>query len=165
MIRPMAERDLEAVLAIEHLSPAAAHWTQAQYTAALGRSERLALAAEEEGTILGFLVAFTGTPEWELENVAVLPSARKRGVGRALVEALIRAAHAAEASEIRQEIRASNHAAQALGQKMRFVQQGTRPRYYRNPNEDALLFKYFVQNEQKQGELGRSSSEKHIKNR
>ena len=152
MIRPAIERDLDMVLAIEQSAGTAAHWTEPQYKIAIVQPERLFFVAEEGGSILGFLIAFTGTPEWELENLAVLASARKRGIGRTLMEALIRAAQQANASEIRQEIRASNHPAQALGQKMRFVQQGRRRGYYREPDEDALLFKYLVQSGDKQGE-------------
>ena len=165
MIRAAIDRDLGAVLEIEQLSPSAAHWPEAQYKLAIVQPERLFLVAEEEGAILGFLIAFTRTPEWELENVAVLPSGRKRGVGQALMEALIRAAQQGEANEIRQEIRASNRAAQALGQKMRFVQEGTRQRYYRNPDEDSLLFKYLVKNRQKGANDVAGSSENDIKNR
>ena len=151
MIRVAIDRDLDAVSAIEQLSPTAAHWTEAQYKLAIVQPERLFLVAEEEGTILGFLIAFTGALEWELESLAVLASGRKRGIGRGLMETLIGAAQHAEATEIRQEIRASNHAAQALGQKMRFVQEGTRTHYYRNPDEDALLFKYLIKNKQNKG--------------
>jgi [ribosomal protein S18]-alanine N-acetyltransferase len=144
MIRRAAERDVDAVLAIERSSSAAAHWTEAQYRLALHQSERLFLVAEHEGSILGFLIAFTSAPEWELENVAVLASARRRGAGRALMEALIGGAGQAGATEIRQEIRASNQAAQRLGQSVGFIEEGRRRGYYRDPDEDALLFKYLV---------------------
>ncbi len=146
MIRQAVERDLDAVLGIEQSSPTAAHWTEAQYTAAIRGPERLFLVTEQNGLVVALLVAFTGAPEWELENIAVLPSARRHGVGQALMQVLIAAAEQAGATEIRQEIRASNMPAQRLGQKLGFVQEGRRPGYYRHPNEDALLFKYLVAN-------------------
>ena len=61
------------------------------------------------------------------------------------MEALIDRAGESGASEIRQEIRASNAAAQRLGQSVGFVQRGRRKDYYRNPDEDALLFNYLIQ--------------------
>jgi [ribosomal protein S18]-alanine N-acetyltransferase len=146
MIRRAVDHDLEAVLAIEESSPTAAHWTQAQYDAAIHQRERLFLVVELESSIVGFLVAFIAAPEWELENIAVRPTARRRGIGQELIKAMILEAEGAGATEIRQEIRASNHGAQALGQKMGFVEQGRRRAYYRNPDEDALLFKYLVSN-------------------
>lgn len=94
--------------------------------------------------VVGFLVASTAISEWELENIAVAPESRKQGIGRALLGSLIVRARESGAKEIRQEIRASNSAAQKLGLSVGFIQEGRRPSYYRDPVEDALLFKYLL---------------------
>jgi ribosomal protein S18 acetylase RimI-like enzyme len=60
------------------------------------------------------------------------------------MSAVIQRAKEAGAGEIRQEIRASNLAAQRLGQALGFIQRGRRKVYYRNPDEDALLFNYLL---------------------
>jgi ribosomal protein S18 acetylase RimI-like enzyme len=60
------------------------------------------------------------------------------------VNFLIDRAREAGATEIRQEIRVSNTAAQKLGLSVGFIQQGRRPDYYRDPVEDALLFKHLL---------------------
>ncbi len=165
IIRAAIHSDLDAVLAIERASPTAAHWPRAQYEAAISNSEKFFLVAEQEHSVLGFLLASSSIQEWELENIAVPPSARRRGIGKALLQALISAAHKAGATEIRQEMRASNLAAQKLGQRVGFTQDGHRPRYYRDPEEDALLFKYLVQTKHQVAENLPSSSEKCGKNR
>jgi [ribosomal protein S18]-alanine N-acetyltransferase len=99
------------------------------------------LVAEERSRICGFVVALTSISEWELENIAVHPDSRRRGIGRALMLDLIEAAIMTGATEIRQEIRASNRAAQGLGQSCGFVQEGRRSGYYKQPMEDSVLFK------------------------
>ncbi|OLE14053.1 MAG: ribosomal-protein-alanine N-acetyltransferase [Acidobacteria bacterium 13_1_20CM_4_56_7] len=141
-IRLATATDVGAILELEHSSPAAAHWKQADYERAITQPERLVLVAERQSKLVGFLVASTATAEWELENIAVSAMAKRQGIGRTLLLALIDSARKAKATEIRQEIRASNTAAQKLGLSLGFLDEGRRPNYYQNPTEDALLFKY-----------------------
>jgi [ribosomal protein S18]-alanine N-acetyltransferase len=164
VIRAAEQSDVDAVLAIEQASPTAAHWPRAQYEAAISNNGRLFLIAEREYSVLGFLMASTAVQEWELENIAVLPSVRRQGVGMALMHALISAGQTVGAAEIRQEIRASNLAAQSLGQYAGFVPDGRRPAYYCDPQEDALLFKYLVRSKPKAAESPTGGSEKSGKN-
>lgn len=142
--RTATSSDLAAILDIERQSGSAAHWSISHYESALRDPKRLVLVAEQNRQLIGFLVASAATSEWELENIAVTPVQRRRGIGSELLADLLARARAEGASEIRQEIRASNSAAQFLGQAIGFKQEGRRPNYYRNPVEDALLFKYLV---------------------
>jgi ribosomal-protein-alanine N-acetyltransferase len=143
-IRAATHADVAIIFQIEQASSTAAHWLESQYKRIVSDAEHLLLVAEVTEKVVGFVVASTATEEWELENIAVLTSKRRKGIGRALMNALLTQAKAAGASEIRQEIRASNLAAQQLGQAAGFRQEGCRPGYYRHPQEDALLFKYLV---------------------
>ncbi|SRR5579885_671616 len=165
VIRAAIQSDLDAVLAIEQASPLAAHWPRAQYETAIGNREKLFLIADRGHSVVGFLLASTSIQEWELENIAVVPSARRQGIGLALMNALIAAAERADAIEIRQEIRASNRAAQRLGQHVGFIQNGRRPGYYHDPQEDALLFKYLVPTAPEPQNKASGSSGKSLKNR
>ena len=145
IIRDASAGDISAIIAIQNASSNAAHWSESHYRKALEQAERLILIAEEnEWGILGFLVASIVVDEWELENIVVTPHARRRGIGRALMSALIDRARQSNATEIRQEIRVSNTAAQKLGLSVGFMQEGRRPSYYRDPIEDALLFKHLL---------------------
>lgn len=144
LIRQATLADVQTILAIESISTSAAHWPEREYARVIESSTRLALVAVTGSEILGFVIAHTAVPEWELENIAVHPEARQHGVGRTLMNALIEAARGAGATEIRQEIRASNLPAQELAQSCGFVQEGRRSGYYRQPVEDARLFKYRV---------------------
>lgn len=143
-IRAAVADDIVAILQTERGSLAAAHWPESRYREAIEQTERLVLVAEESDELLGFLVVSTTTVEWELENIAVSRAFHRQGIGRALLTGLVDRAREAGASEIRQEIRASNLAAQRLGQSVGFVQRGRRKGYYRSPDEDALLFNYLL---------------------
>jgi ribosomal-protein-alanine acetyltransferase len=88
----------------------------------------------------GFLVAQCGSPEWELENIAVLPAFRRHGVGAALLSALLEQARARRAERILLEVRASNQSAICLYTQAGFQLLARRQGYYQNPAEDALLF-------------------------
>jgi ribosomal-protein-alanine N-acetyltransferase len=142
-IRAATLADLDIIFEVERASATAAHWAKSEYEKAINDPSRLVLVAENSG-VIGLLVAFTAAQEWELENIAVSPAARRHGAGRALVNALISRAQDAGATEIRQEIRVSNIPAQKLGQAVGFIQEGCRRNYYNAPVEDALLFKYLV---------------------
>lgn len=132
------------ILSIQRASPYASQWSYEDYAAAISQADRLVLIAAQDFMVVGFLVASTAISEWELENIAVAPESRKQGIGRALLGSLIVRARESGAKEIRQEIRASNSAAQKLGLSVGFIQEGRRPSYYRDPVEDALLFKYLL---------------------
>ncbi len=89
---------------------------------------------------VGFLVAQCGGPEWELENIAVLPGFRRRGAGAALLSALLEEAGARHAERILLEVRASNQSAIRLYGQAGFQLLARRRGYYQNPTEDSLLF-------------------------
>ncbi len=142
-ICPATAADLSAIMALERSSPTAAHWSLAQYEAILNApfaTDRLIFVAENQGHPDGFLVARTAAEEWEIENVVVAESARRRGLGRELVKALIAKAREQQSRALFLEVRESNHAARALYQNCGFIQTGRRPVYYNCPTEDAILY-------------------------
>jgi ribosomal protein S18 acetylase RimI-like enzyme len=143
-ISPATAAAIPFILSIQHACASAAQWKHEDYATAIAQPDRLVLIAEKDSKIFGFVVAYTGIPEWELENIAVAPDVRRCGVGHALITALIERARQGGATEIRQEIRESSTAAQKLGLSAGFIQEGRRPDYYRDPVEDALLFKHLL---------------------
>jgi len=145
IIRPATPADLPAILAVERACATAAHWGQAEYAHVFdaGATQRVLLVAEES-TIAGFIIVRTLGPEWELENVAVLPGARGRGIGSELISAVLTQARHRHAESIVLEVRASNAAARALYLHSGFAEIGQRLGYYANPSEDAVLYRFDV---------------------
>lgn len=93
------------------------------------------------GRLAGYVVAWYVMDEGELANLAVAPSHRKRGVGRALLDAMLADAAARSTSQVFLEVRESNAAARQLYATREFEEVGRRKRYYRSPTEDALILR------------------------
>lgn len=148
VIRPAKPEDLPAMQAIERHSATAAHWTVADYDKIFSAPDlqadwrRIALVLEQAGRVEGFLVAQTVGGEWEIENVAIAPEARRRGHGTRLVGELLDMARAHRASSVFLEVRQSNRAARALYEKWAFVESGRRKNYYQQPQEDAIRYQF-----------------------
>jgi ribosomal-protein-alanine acetyltransferase len=141
------------MMSLARQSPTAGHWTEELYRQAF-RPEcaaRLLLVADasdlksgtEAPSILGFLIAHHLAPEWELENLVVAPAARRQGLGKRLLEALLQAARETNSS-VFLEVRESNAAARAGYENTGFKQTGRRHSYYKSPSEDAILYRWTI---------------------
>ena len=140
-IRRGRSADLPEVIVMADSADSAAHWTTEDY-AHIFQSPRTLLIAEQNGTIVGFIVAFDVAGDWELENVAVAPGHRRRGIARKLMDSLIEAAGESGAKAIFLEVRESNIAAKSLYERCGFQRYGRRRDYYANPSEDGLLYRF-----------------------
>jgi ribosomal-protein-alanine acetyltransferase len=142
--RRMRIEDVDQVVEIAAGLKDAPHWQRPVYVAALDPAatpRRLALIAEDgtSGTVAGFAVASVLPPQAELESIAVQPGAQRRGIGSKLFALLVDELKAAAVSEILLEVRASNHAGIAFYGALGLGRTGIRPRYYADPEEDAVL--------------------------
>ncbi len=97
--------------------------------------------AGQASKILAFLVARRVDLEWELENLVVAETFRRRGAGSMLLAALVAEARAQQGSGIFLEVRESNSSAQGLYKKAGFKKTDLRKDYYSDPREDAVVFR------------------------
>jgi ribosomal-protein-alanine N-acetyltransferase len=79
--------------------------------------------------------------EWELENVVVKATFRRKGVATALLNELLIRTRATGSEAVVLEVRESNQAARSLYLKWGFEQAGRRKAYYSTPPEDAILYR------------------------
>ena len=142
-ILPMEAVHVDAVAALEALC-FSDPWSRRSIAGELDNPLSLWLVAVEDGEVLGYIGSQTVLDEADVMNVAVHPAARRRGLGTALLEALLEALGRKGARTLTLEVRASNASALALYDKLGFTQAGRRPRYYRHPTEDALLLRCAV---------------------
>ena len=141
-IRPATAADIPAMMALEHHAVTAAHWGGSDYERIFApNAQRVALILEER-EVEGFIVARRMEEEWEIENIAVAGAARRRGLGARLLGELLDRARTAGAREVFLEVRESNRAARSLYEKWAFVESGRRKSYYRDPDEDAVLYRF-----------------------
>lgn len=143
-IRPMEGSDLDEVVALAAALKQAPQWPRSAYEAAIDPAstpQRICLAASvpEEHTA-GFAVASLVGSQAEIESIGVAPDFQRRGIGRALLDALIGELTLRGVTEVWLEVRESNGGATALYRSAGFVLSGRRRGYYRDPEEDAEIY-------------------------
>lgn len=99
------------------------------------------LVAEADEKIVGYAVALEAADEGEILNLAVAEMGRRRGLGRALVEAIVAALTERGVRQVYLEVRESNAPARALYASFGFKEVGRRKAYYRRPVEDAMVLR------------------------
>jgi ribosomal protein S18 acetylase RimI-like enzyme len=98
----------------------------------------------------------------ELESVVVSDSYRRTGIGGALCRAVFDWARSQGATELVLEVRAASSAAIALYAALGFTLAARRPRYYRDPADDALLMR--LQLKREKGEQPNESTSESLSN-
>jgi ribosomal-protein-alanine N-acetyltransferase len=142
MIRAATLDDLGALAAL-HAASFRDAWSAHSIGRLLATPGAFALIAEANDRALGFVLARVAGGEAEILSLAVVPIARRAGLGRALVlEAALRAG-AAGALAAFLEVATANDAARALYGALGFAEVGRRKGYYAGPSgpADALILK------------------------
>lgn len=117
-------------------APALGELQRARYA---GIGEILSCVVEKDGQVLGVLRWRDLGEEAEIVDLAVDPGCRRQGHAAFLLRNFLGRVAEPAAKKIFLEVRESNAGAIALYQKFGFEISGRRPRYYRNPEENALL--------------------------
>ncbi|HEU4795766.1 MAG TPA: ribosomal protein S18-alanine N-acetyltransferase [Pyrinomonadaceae bacterium] len=142
----MSEHDLLEVVEIEETS-GLSRWGWAAYYAELqGGNRDLLLVAKpavprgiEQHQVVGYIVARQTAGELHINNVAVRDQFRRRGYGSLLLGRVLDEARKKSATTAFLEVRSGNTSAQALYSKCGFRAIATRPNYYTDPREDAVV--------------------------
>jgi len=138
-LRPMQETDVNGVLEVER----AAYefpWTRAIFRDCL-RVGYTCLVYEGPRGLLGHGIMSLAAGECHLLNICIHPDYQRRGLGRTLIEYLLKLAKIRGAQVALLEVRVSNRAAYNLYMQMGFDEIGMRPAYYpaRAGREDAMM--------------------------
>ncbi len=143
VVRPLDVRDIDAVIEIQTRCREASQWPRREYELlAATRSANNSTpcwVAENDGRVAGFLAARKLVDELEILNLAVAPAARRQRMATQLLREAMRWAVHNGIEKVHLEVRASNMAATAFYEAHGFHATGTRPNYYRDPTDDALL--------------------------
>jgi ribosomal-protein-alanine N-acetyltransferase len=139
LIRRMKLEDVPAVHVIDMLS-FSLPWSERSFRFELTENPvSRGWVAEVDGQVVAMLVLWFIVDEAHIATIAVHPDFRRQGIGEEILLQSLRAARDEGARRAFLEVRASNTAAQAMYRKYGFTIAGTRPRYYRDNNEDAFL--------------------------
>lgn len=137
----MKDADLPAVHEIEALSfpnP----WSDATFRGEIqnkGISFPMIIVRPEDGRVAGYVMYWQIRDEVQINNVAVHPDFRGKGIGEAALRLVLKEVREKGAVFATLEVRASNAAAVRLYEKLGFKVLGTRKGYYTNPVEDAYV--------------------------
>jgi [ribosomal protein S18]-alanine N-acetyltransferase len=119
-------------------------WDKTAIAALLEHPAAAALVATAPGNKepVGFILAQLAADEAEIISIGVATPWQRLGLGRHLIEGLIRAAQRAEVRRLFLEVSTNNTPALALYESLDFRRVGLRPRYYERadlPPVDALV--------------------------
>lgn len=141
-IERMTLLDLNDVAAIEQLS-FTNPWQREAFEHELTRNEvshpLVARSVSFGKPVAGYCICWVVADQMHIQNLAVHPAHRTRGLGRLLLTHALDLARRAGATSAFLEVRASNVAAQALYRALGFTVVTRRANYYSQPAEDALL--------------------------
>ncbi len=149
ILRLPAIADLDAILNIQRASPEAAQWRAEDWRAyfageVIAAKKELSVGncawvAETDRETVGFLAGLFNGEEMEILNIAVAPSARRKGVATQMLKRVLEAAGISSGRKVFLEVRASNAGAIAFYERHGFARAGLRKDYYAAPVEDALV--------------------------
>jgi [ribosomal protein S18]-alanine N-acetyltransferase len=140
----MTEADLPRVVMIDR-SSFSLPWPERSFTFEIKENENsIPLVAEwtkPDGQIdlAGFIVTWVIVDEAHVGSVAVAEDCRQHGVGELLVRQSLRMARERGCLQGYLEVRRGNTAAIHLYEKLGYIVDAIRPRYYEDNHEDALL--------------------------
>jgi [ribosomal protein S18]-alanine N-acetyltransferase len=135
----MRPEDLEAVLAIERAS-FTMPWSRGAFLYEMEKN-RVARCwvMRDDSAIVGYVCLWEIADELHITNIAVDPSLRRRGIGRALLQGVIDDARVRGLRVVALEVRPSNTEARTLYESFGFRIVGRRRGYYYDTGEDALV--------------------------
>ena len=116
-------------------------WSENSVASELNNPLSLWLVALDGERLAGYVGSQTVMDESDMMNLAVHPDYRCQGIGRRLVDELIKELKKKGSQRLTLEVRVSNEPAKRLYDELGFSEIAVRKRYYSHPKEDALILR------------------------
>lgn len=135
--------DLDAIMALETSIFVTDAWSPALMRSELTAAHSFYLVVERDEEVIAYsgLRAVPGAMDADIQTIAVAPHARRLGLGRALMVAMIGEAARRGAREVFLEVRADNPNAQRLYDSLGFRSIAVRQHYYQPDDVDAIVMR------------------------
>lgn len=114
-------------------------WSRKSFAESLSHSPWHFFVAVCENKIVAYGGVYLILDEGQISNIATLSAFRGKGIGRAVLDSIIKLCKDEGCERITLELRESNSVARALYESCGFAAVGKRPNFYSNPNETAIL--------------------------
>lgn len=139
VVRRMTLEDIDRIVEIENMSfniP----WTRENFQFELTENRcAVYMVGEIDGNVVGYGGMWQMVDEGHITNIAVDPMYRCRGVGDAILSALIKYAGENGITAMTLEVRTQNMPARSLYSKHGFKNVAIRKGYYTDPDDDAII--------------------------
>jgi len=145
-LREATPDDVDAIMAIETSTFGTDAWSIDSMRGEVASRHTLYLVAiddDDTGVLAGYagLLAPHDSGDADIQTIAVAPTARRRGLGRMLMLALIEESRRRAATHVFLEVRADNPSARTLYDSLGFEQIAVRARYYQPDGVDAQIMR------------------------
>jgi ribosomal-protein-alanine N-acetyltransferase len=141
-LRAATVSDVPAVVALEEELFGVDAWSaESVESEVLGAGRHALVAVDADGTVVGYAVTLAGGDVLDLQRIGVAPGARRRGVGRSLLDAALGAARRSDVppDRVLLEVSAANDAALAFYAAEGFTEVDRRRRYYRDGTDAVVM--------------------------
>jgi len=141
--------DLDAIMQLERATFENDAWSAESMRSEIANPSARYLVAEpveppREVVAYAGLLAPRRSEQADIQTIAVAPAARRAGLGRTLMNALIAEARGRGAREVFLEVRADNPGAQSLYESLGFEALAVRKGYYQPDDVDAIVMRLTV---------------------
>ena len=136
--RPSELRDVDMMSAIERVC-FTVPWSRESIEQTVKSDAAYCVSVLCGDDVVGYGFSVTVADESEILNLAVSPEHRRRGIGRLILDEMLKGAASSGAKTAYLEVRESNKAASALYESEGFTVVGRRKNYYKLPTEDAVI--------------------------
>ncbi len=144
VIREMTESDITEIADLEK-ECFSEPWSENSLRDELTNETARFYVLRDNENLLGYIGANNICNEVYITNVAVSGNCRGKGYGKTLVNHLIKQSETERAFFITLEVRKSNENAIRLYEKCGFKLIGERKNFYSKPQEDALIYTYYIE--------------------
>ena len=114
-------------------------WSENSFRTSLQSKDTCYLCWRDENEMVGYCGFLQSFDEADITNVAVRSDHRGRGLGRKMLEELMKCGNQRGVSRFTLEVRKSNETALSLYQSLGFESAGIRKNFYEKPKEDAVI--------------------------
>ncbi|MFR7590580.1 MAG: ribosomal protein S18-alanine N-acetyltransferase [Longibaculum sp.] len=139
LIRAMDINDVERVVELENILFTSS-WNASDFMYEILENQfSYNFVLEEDECIVGYVGVWIMYEQSQITTIGIDPLYQRRGLGRALLEAMIDFALQQDCQVMSLEVRISNQKALSLYQSLGFQTKAIRKNYYQDNHEDAYL--------------------------
>ncbi|MBQ8600871.1 MAG: ribosomal protein S18-alanine N-acetyltransferase [Clostridia bacterium] len=121
------------------------HWSEQDLAGSISNENRTFLVALVDDRVVGCGGVQNVGGQGDILTIGVDPACRRKGIGEALLIAMMEEFRQMDGKQLFLEVRISNAAARRLYEKCGFAEISSRKNYYKAPQEDAIIYMYEVQ--------------------